>query len=164
MLSFSDKVAGDTGYWLVAMPALLEPVSITADKPSNLGATANGADYIIVSHAAFSQAVAPLKTYRASHLPGFEAPRVMQVDLQDVYDEFGHGIVTAQAIRDFLNYTYDRWQSPAPVYALLVGDGNYDPKDYGDFGRVSYLPPYLAPADPQLGETAADNRFVSFHH
>jgi hypothetical protein len=161
-LAFSDEVSSATDYWLGGTSALLEPVGIELDQPSNLGSTANGADYIIVSHEAFAAAVAPLRAYRASRLSGFATPRAIQVDLQDVYDEFGYGIVGAQPIRDFLAYAYDRWQAPAPTYALLVGDGHYDPKDYGGVGLSSYLPPYLAPVDPQLVETAADNRFVSF--
>jgi hypothetical protein len=44
---------------------------------------------------------------------------------------------------------------------VLVGDGHYDPKNYSGYGRVSYMPPYLAFADPWIGETAADNRYVT---
>ena len=44
---------------------------------------------------------------------------------------------------------------------VLVGDGHYDPKNYLGYGRASYMPPYLAPVDPWIGETAADNRYVT---
>ncbi len=85
----------------------------------------------------------------------------MTVDVQDVYDEFGYGIVGAASIHDFLAFTYTYWKKPAPSYVVLVGDGNYDPKNYSGFGRVSYMPPYLAPVDPWIVETAADNRYVT---
>ncbi|MCA9956880.1 MAG: hypothetical protein KC434_19250, partial [Anaerolineales bacterium] len=51
--------------------------------------------------------------------------------------------------------------SPAPTYVLLVGDGTTDPKQYRDDSQKTWLPPYLANADPWVGEVAADNRYVT---
>jgi hypothetical protein len=87
--------------------------------------------------------------------------RTTIVNVQDVYDEFGYGIVGAAPIHDFLAYAYTSWQKPAPSYVVLVGDGNYDPKNYAGNSRASYIPPYLAPVDPWIIETAADNRYVT---
>jgi len=78
-----------------------------------------------------------------------------------VYDEFGYGITAARPIHDFLEYASDHWQPPSPSYVVLVGDGNYDPKNYGGNNRTSFFPPYLAPVDPWIIETAADNRYVT---
>jgi uncharacterized repeat protein (TIGR01451 family) len=155
-LSFDDTVVGPTAYFALATSAYLTPPRIELDSSSNLKSAANGADYIIVTHSAFSEAVTPLAAYRAS-----QGLRVAQVDVQDVYDEFAYGHVDAQAIHDFLAHAYHNWQRPAPSYVLLVGDGHYDPKDYQGYGRTSYIPPYLAPVDPWIGETAADNIYVS---
>jgi hypothetical protein len=44
---------------------------------------------------------------------------------------------------------------------LLVGDGNYDPKDNQGFGEMSYIPPYLDWVDNAMGESAADNYYVA---
>jgi len=44
---------------------------------------------------------------------------------------------------------------------VLLGDGNYDPKNYLGFGRTSYIPPYLLDVDPWIQETAGDNRYVT---
>ena len=65
------------------------------------------------------------------------------------------------AIHDFLAYAYANWVSPAPTYVVLMGDGNYDPKNYLGYGRASQIPPYLLDVDPWIGETAADNRYVT---
>jgi len=78
-----------------------------------------------------------------------------------VYDEFTYGLRDAHAIRDFLRYAYENWAKPEPTYVLLVGDGHYDLRDYKQSGLRNYIPPYLAVVDPWLGETAADNRYVS---
>jgi uncharacterized repeat protein (TIGR01451 family) len=155
-LSFSDNIAASTEYRIAAESQYLSAAKIELDVPSSLHSTANGADYVIVTHAAFADAIADLASYRAS-----QGQRVVQVDVQDAYDEFGYGIVGAQPIQAFLKYAYQQWQRPAPTYVLLVGDGHYDPKDYEGYGRTSFLPPYLAPVDPWLGETAGDNRYVS---
>ena len=55
--------------------------------------------------------------------------RTAVVDIEDIFDEFGYGLVTPQAVKDFLTHAYGSWQSPAPQYVLLVGDTSYDYKD-----------------------------------
>ncbi len=44
---------------------------------------------------------------------------------------------------------------------LLVGDGHYDFKNHAGTNLPNLIPPYLLHIDPFLGETAADNRYVS---
>ena len=87
--------------------------------------------------------------------------RSVIVDIQDVYDEFNFGVTDASAIHDFLLHAYTAWQSPSPSYVVLLGDGNYDPKNYLNYGRESYIPPFLAAADPWINETVVDNRYVT---
>lgn len=155
-VQFEDTVTTPRAYAVVTPGQLLTPVSITLDTPSDWKATSNGADYLIITHASFASAVQPLATHRAS-----QGLRVQTVDVQDIYDEFNGGLMSAQAIRDFLAYAYANWQPPAPTYVLLVGDGNYDMRNYLGTGAPTYIPPYLEFVDPWLGETASDNRFVT---
>ncbi len=154
--TFEDDVAGMTEYWVGSTGSYLQAVAIEEDTPSDLGSIQNGADYVAITHADFAQSIQPLAAYRAA-----QGMRVLQVDVQDVYDEFGFGVEGAHPIHDFLDYAYHNWQLPRPKYVLLVGDGHYDPKNYLGYGRTSYMPPYLAPVDPWLGETSADNRYVT---
>lgn len=143
-------------YLLQSTSKRLKPLAIVEDKPSDLKATTNKASYIIITHGDFYTATEPLAAYRDS--PDFP---VVRVDVQDIYDEFNHGVVDVQAIHDFLEHAYLEWQKPAPSYVLLVGDGHYDPRNYWNTGEVNYIPPYLEQVDPFLGETAADNRYVT---
>ncbi len=155
--SFVDDVEeGATTDYLVLTPAgFKSPAGIELDMPSDLGSV-TGAQWIVVTHSQFSAAAARLATHRADHgLSSF------QVDVQDVYDQFGYGIEGAHPIRDFLEYAYYNWQ-PRPAYVVLFGDGSADPKDHEKRGSISYIPPYLAPVDPWIVETAADNRYVAF--
>lgn len=153
---FQQVLTGDQRMLALSEARLRTPVDIFEDTPSDLRNSANGADYILITHSDFSAAVQPLAAHRAS-----QGLRAQVVDIQDVYDQFNDGLVDPNAIRSFLTYAYANWQAPAPAFVVVVGDGNYDPKNYQGFSAPVYVPPYLADVDPGIGETAADNRFVS---
>ncbi len=115
------------------------------------------ADYVIVTHGDFYDAIAPLANYRANEGGGYS---VLTVKTSDIYDEFGYGIETQQAIKDFLSYAYNNW---ATEYVLLTGDATFDYKDISSYGSThgvkSYVPTYLYNY-PGLGEVPSDNWFV----
>lgn len=154
-LEFGDRQATLRQYLAQTPAQRLAPLSITLDQPSSLQAPSAGADLIIITHADFGAAVQPLANLRRS-----QGLRVQVVDVQDIYDEFGGGLMSAEAIRDFIAYAYGNWARPAPVSVLLVGDGTYDFRFYRST-MPTYLPPYLDMVDPDAGETATDNRFVA---
>lgn len=156
-LEFASKIVEAKRFWSGTSTSFLEVESIVQDVPSDWQASSNGADYIVITHDAFLDQALELADFRAS-----QGLRVQVVDVQDLYDEFGYGITGSGPIRAFLSYAYENWVSPAPSYVVLIGDGHFDPKNYLGHGRQSYIPPYLASVDPELGETAADNRYVAF--
>lgn len=151
---FQGTVQGEGRYLTLTPDRFRTPLSVVQDTPSHLRNPMNGADYLILSPGEFITAAQALASYRAG-----QGLRTMVVDLQDVYDEFGYGLSVPEAVRDFLAYAFQYWQPPAPTYALFVGDGHYDPKDYLHTGTVSYFPVYLAAVDPWMNETSADNRY-----
>lgn len=153
---FQQSLAGNRRFLALTEARLRTPLNIFEDTGSNLQNSANSADYLLITHHDFSAALQPLANHRAR-----QGLRVRLIDIQDVYDEFSFGLVDPEAIRSFLTYAYTNWQAPAPVYVLLVGDGTFDPKNYLGTSPPTYIPPYLAEVDLWLGETAADNRFVS---
>ncbi len=132
------------------------PLKIVVDSPSDLHSETNAADYIIIIPSDFYTAVLPLAAHRQS-----QGLRTLIVDVQDIYDEFNAGLFDARAIQSFLSYAYAQWTLPAPAYVLLVGDGNFDLKNYLGRNEINYIPPFLADVDPWMGEVAADNRFVT---
>ena len=155
-LQFEDTITNSTDYVAVEASAFKTVQAIEADMPSDLKSANNGADHITITHKDFNAAAQTLKNHRLT-----QGLRAVVVDVQDIYDEFNYGIVNPTAIRDFLAYAYSNWQAPAPSYVALMGDGNYDPKDYLNYHRTSFIPPYLANVDPWMGETGADNRYVT---
>ena len=78
--------------------------------------TDNGADYLLITPSSLKAAAGRLADYRRSQ--GLET-RV--IDLDDIMDEFSHGLFSPEAIRDFLAYAYDHWKK-APAYVVLVGE------------------------------------------
>ncbi|GAG48229.1 unnamed protein product, partial [marine sediment metagenome] len=85
--------------------------------------------------------------------------RVTVADVEDIYDEFTCGMVTPQAIKDFLSYAYTSWTPPAPQYVLLVGDSTFDCKDNLNQGNVNFVPAYLTFTE-YMGEAPTDEWFV----
>jgi len=157
-MSLLQETATAANYWAIADTAyqtIQAETDIEADIASSLQATTQGADHVIITHPDFLAQAAQLRDYRIS-----QGLRAIVADIRDVYDEFGYGIEGAAPIHDFLAHTYASWQAPAPSYVVLLGDGHYDPKNYV-YTRTSYIPPYLAAADPWIRETAADNRYVT---
>ena len=104
---------------MVGEGGLLSPLGVFRDEPSRLKTALRQADYVMVAHERLKKALEPLAAFhRARGL------KVAVVDIQDVYDEFNHGILHPRALRDFLSYAYHKWKRPAPRYVLLVGDAS----------------------------------------
>ena len=122
---------------------------ISVDAPSDLRSTQNGADYIIITHHHFLQDVQPLADFR-----GQQGMRTKIVDVQNIYDEFNHGILNPKAIREFLSYAYHNWQPPAPTYVLLVGDTDLK-------NKIDFVPTMQVQI-PGYGSSASDHQFVTF--
>ncbi len=154
-LYFEATMTSTTEFRAAAEAALLEPVSVELAQLPALRDPGNGADYIVVGHADFSDQAATLASFWAGR-----GLRATAVDVADLYDLFAYGRQDAEAIRAFLAYTYENWSPPAPAYVVLLGDGHYDPMDHYGYGVGNFIYPYLAWVDPWLGQVAADNRYV----
>ena len=85
-----------------------------------------GADYIaiVADVRGFQEAVEPLLAHRQD-----QGLRVANISIEQIYDEFGSGHRSPEAIKTFLAYTSAHWLPPAPQYLLLVGDATYDVRD-----------------------------------
>ena len=65
--------------------------------------------------------------------------------MQDIYDEFSNGRMSPAAIQSFVRQAYQTWQSPAPAYLLLLGDGHFD---YRMNTGLSNYPNFVPPISP----------------
>ena len=114
-------------------------------------------NYILITHSAFWTEALRLADYRAKDY------KVALIDVQQIYDQFNGGMMSAEAIRDFLAHVYANWAPapPTPRYVLLLGDGTSDMRALSWGGGPTYIPPYLYPVDPYPGE---DGRRQPFRH
>ncbi len=148
----------DQVYLALTVNGLHSPLSVTADKPSKLMNRGNSADYLVIAGEGLENAAQDLASLRQGK--GLET---MVVELEDIYDEFNHGISNPAAIKAFLDYAYHHWGHKGPQYVVLAGDGSYDYKDnlgYGECLVPSILvktPNGLFAADNQFGDTAGND-------
>lgn len=132
------------------------PVRLQKKQVSHWRNPSPGVDYIIITHPDFFESLFPLAEWRKS-----QGLQVQLVNAEDIYDEFNHGIMHPQAIRDFLAYISDNWKPPQLKYVLLVGDASWDIKNSFnlDYGRT-FVPVYFSPS--RTDYAACDNWYVSF--
>ena len=137
-------------------PTRIETVSYPTSSytPDNLLDTTIDADYIIITHRDFWTPMLDLANHRASEYG------VVMVDAQQVYDQFNGGMMSAEAIRDFLSYAYNNWAT-RPTYVLLVGDATYDMRNYLGNSFPTYIPVSLHLVGETTGETDSENQFVA---
>lgn len=100
------------------------PTPIAADF-RNLADTNRSADYLLITPYEFRQQAYRLAKHRFTN-----GLRIAVAPLPDIYNEFGYGVVDADAIKQFIGYAYHHWTGPKPRFALLIGEGTYDPLGY----------------------------------
>lgn len=142
-------VAADSDGYSVNVPAgrpiaafgveksgLLAPLSVLPNETSDLANPVNQADLIIIhyGHPDFLTAAETWANYRRGE--GFT---VKIANINDVFDEFSFGVTSSQAINNFLNHAFTRWQVK-PRYALLLGDATNDPRNYLNLGNFNFIP------------------------
>lgn len=139
---------------LALRPSRAVNASALKNASSNLRDAANGADLVMIAHASLTEALAPLVELRQS-----QGLKVFVANVEDVYDEFGFGEPSAEAIRGFLAETQKRWQLK-PRYVLLAGDATMDPRNYLGFGIPNFVP--TKTVRTSYMETASDDWLVDF--
>lgn len=150
-ISFQDGPAPHR--YMLANSQTLHTPEVSLHQPVDL-VTPRNAEVVYIAPAAFHQTLAPLRTLRQT-----QGYTTTLVDVQAIYDAWSYGQVDPNAIRSFLRYAGATW-NPAPVAAILVGDGTLDPKNYKQRNNPNLIPPYLAVVDPWLGETACETCYA----
>ena len=142
-------------YYAATSETFRVPNRLLADQPSTLIGDAKGAEYVVIAPAELMEPARRLAAYRSDLA-------TMVVDLEDVFDEFSHGVATPDALRAFLAHAWKNWQQQ-PKYAVLAGDGSTDYRaDSGideNFVPVKRIatPHGLVPSDAWFGEVDASH-------
>lgn len=131
------------------------PLRVTRNEPSSWNASSQAADFLIITHRNFRQAVEPLRVARQR-----QGLRTMVVDIEDIFDEFGYGSYNPQALRSFLERAKQAWRR-APRYVLLVGDATFDPRRYlGGLGEGDLVPGLMV--ETAFMEATSDDALADF--
>lgn len=138
---------------LTELPATHPPTAVVTDQPSGLRDAANTADWIVVAPRALLPAARELAEHRAGQ--GLES---LAVDLQDIYDEFHHGVASPEALRGFLAHAASSW-ARAPRHVVLAGKGSFDYRDVFGLGG-NLMPPRLVAS--RHGLVPSDSSYATF--
>ena len=157
---FQDNVLSDDVEYIALTPdQKKKPLRIELVKPFDpenpsrtLRDVNNSADYLIISHSRFLDKAIEYRDYRRE--TGFRAEAV---DVQNIYDEFNHGIKSPLAIQDFIKYVFFNWdQSHRLKYVLLLGDANFNYKSSSPSSPTADLVPTLFYQTFKFGASATD--------
>ncbi|MBI2417458.1 MAG: hypothetical protein HYV28_06050 [Ignavibacteriales bacterium] len=160
-ITFTDSVISPSEYYGAAAGNYLSVDSIKKDVSSDLRNSANGADYLIIAHRQFTQIAERLKNIRSANFPDklIPSPRISIIYVDDIYDEFSSGLQDPKAIQQFIAFTFSNWRSPAPAYAVLIGDMSSDYRQLLPTSRKNFIPS-LDVMSFTYGIAASDNAFA----
>ena len=141
--------------YAVENSAILQADSVSPNAPSTLSTAAHNADLIIISYKDWMNEANDWANYRRASGLSVEV-----VNIEDVFDEFNFGAVSALSIRSFLQYAKSNWQT-APRYVFLIGDSTNDPKNYQSFGNFNFIPTKFV--DTAYGVAPSDDTLADFN-
>lgn len=155
--SFSALIpaARSRRFYTVEDAAMLQPVSIVANNTETLSDPSNNASFVIISHSDFLTEAQTWAAYRQG-----QGINTKVVDVQEIYDEFNFGVLSAESIKSFLRMTSTGWAS-APGYVLLIGDATVNPRGYGGAVFRNYMPTRMI--DTIFTETGSDEFLADFN-
>jgi len=107
-------------------------LSLSSGYSDSLRDPSRQADFLIIGANSLLSSVEGLAQLRRS-----EGHSVEMISLDQIYAEFSKGLESADAIRDFIQFTQTSWSSPKVKYILFVGDGTFDYSDKLDYQTVS---------------------------
>ncbi|MCI5221947.1 MAG: hypothetical protein D3924_04585, partial [Candidatus Electrothrix sp. AR4] len=138
-------------YFVTANTVSTVSGDITVDTPSRLRVGDNQAEYLIISPSNLIDSAQRLADLREA-----QGLLVKIVDIENIQDEFSHGLAAPEAVHDFLAHAYANWIT-VPRYVVLIGDGSYDYRNHLGYGYP--LVPAVLTATPE-GFFPSDNLFA----
>ena len=155
--SFTARFVGsatEATYYLVDGNGFEEPTIgyISTDDTLMQG---NG-EYLIIAHPSFMGPVlGQLANLRRANGYG-----VKVVDVLSIYDTFGHGFASPDAIRGYIRYAH---QNLGTEMVLLVGGDTYDYLDHIGQDAVSFIPTFYTQTDDIVRFAPADALFADLN-
>lgn len=116
--------------------------------------------FIIITHKDFKSTANRLKNHREK--VGTDRLQTLVVDVDELYNEFGGGLFSPIAIRNFLKYAYNSIPGNSLKYVLFLGDGDFDYKRITTTG-TNWIPPWETQESyVDINSFATEDRFAIF--
>lgn len=154
-ITFQDRTYDSAAYVAVLDDAggKLKPRAIIPNHVSNLTDPENRGQYLIIAPDTLKDQAQSLASQRMAQFPWCYVALT-----SDIYDEFGWGLASDRAVKDFLLYAYENWQAP-PFRVIFLGEGSWDPKNITGRSKPDYVPVHFTRTD-DFGPVADDNYYV----
>ncbi len=142
-------------FYAVGQSGFNTPGSLTRIANQNLHGDSTQVDYVIITHPDFLASAQRLQSFRQTQ----DTLRSIVVDVNQIYNEFGGGMLTPVAIRNYLKYIYPLRN---PQLVLLFGDGDYDYRRVLTTGP-NWIPPWESEESfIPINSYASDDFFTIF--
>jgi len=153
ILTFADSVLGGESYVVITPDKPLKPKFYGLKQFKNLRSPSMQGEYIAITHPKFWNNA---QNY-VNEIGSLFSISTLLINVEDIFDEFTFGYPDPHAIRLFCQSAFVNWQAPKPSYLVLLGDANYDYKQYrfkndGVVGGGNYVPSY--------GDPVSDNWYA----
>ncbi len=125
-------------YFAITNTKYLIPETGTKIDNSDIHGEQAGYQYIIITSRNFSEQAQKLSDYRSGQAPIKYSSKVFYMD--EILNEFSCGSLDPTAIRDFIKYANDNWDTK-PEFVLLFGDGDWDYYNLLGF-NTNFIPTY----------------------
>ncbi len=156
-VTLQDSVSNTSvKYYAVAEGQKRIPKLARLNIPSNLKNPNLSGDVLVITTPELSEAVG---TQQMIDNWTSEGHSIQVVFVQDIYDEFNAGIVSAEAIKDFIRYAYNNWSDPQISHVVLLGEGVDDTRD-NSLARIYNVIPVKKMWTFQVGAIASDNWYA----
>jgi len=142
-----------TKYYAVTENLKTPPKLCRLNIPSDLKNHTNAADVLVITPYQFINAVGTQHLKNVWEASGWS---VKIIDVQDIYDEFNSGIVSAEPVKEFISYAYNNWNDPQVSHVILLGEGTDDTRDSNPLRKYNLIP-VKKTWTYKHGATASDN-------
>jgi len=142
-------------YWVSTTGAVNRPAVLNVGPVVDLASEA--ADYVIITHASFLDALESSDFLSAKRSQGFTTK---VVEIGRIFDQFGHGLPVPASIREYLRA---QEETAEIEHVLLVGGATSDPLNYGGSGSIDFIPTFFTKTGPIIQHTPADGLIVDLY-
>lgn len=155
-LKFEDSISALNNY-ISMVP--LTPTELIAYQQANL--LNENPNYLVIAPKSWtsSSVLSDYLNFRQS-----QGLTTKLVSVEDIYDQFNFGIFSPFPIKTYLQNLYNKSNPPELTYVLLIGDADYDYKDYGGDGNLNFIPTLMKANPGHSDSTYNPYAYYSFEN